>query len=81
MIPGGTTPTDLTPLPGGKLAVARDFYRLGIVDIAEKKFTPIGDDKASPKSVAGLSTDDSVFAVAGSSLANGLGVFKVTVPR
>jgi hypothetical protein len=81
MIPGGTTPTDLTPLPGGKLAVARDFYRLGIVDIVEKKFTPIGDDKASPKSVAGLSTDDTVFAVAGSSLANGLGVFKVTVPR
>lgn len=79
MIPGGTAATDLTPLPGGKLAVARDFYRLGIVDIAEKKFTPLGDDKASPKSVAGLAPDDSVFAVAGSSLANGLGVFKVVV--
>lgn len=78
-IPGGTAATDLTPLPGGKLAVARDFFRLGIVDIAEKKFTPIGDDKASPKSVAGLATDDSVFAVAGSSLADGLGVFKVNV--
>lgn len=78
-IPGGTTGTDLTPLPGGRLAVARDFYRLGIVDLEAKKFTPLGDDQATPKSVAGLGTDDTVFAVAGSSLEKGPGVFRVNV--
>lgn len=78
-IPGGTTTTDLTPLPGGRLAVARDFYRLGIVDLAARKFTPLGDDSATPKAVAGVGTDDTVFAVTGSSLEAGLGIFRIVV--
>ena len=79
-IPANTTATDLLPLPGGKLAVARDFYRLGILELDARTYTPIGDPYASPKAVAGLAPDATVFAVLGSSLDGGQGVFRVKTP-
>ena len=35
--PAAPPPPILRPLPGGRLAVARDFYRLGIVDLAARQ--------------------------------------------